>query len=143
MQIGLEFDLDKEAQTKKKTHFFLNGSWRQLGAVRPSDEWLLRVQFPAQIDEREQTRRSIVKALCPAKQTAIRTICSAAQSEGSEEKKKKVIAFHQADLQANDGFRPVVVCIYPSRRRGSHQAAAFQRGCGGEEEEEEERGEAL
>lgn len=52
---------------------------RLLGAVRPGDEWLLRVQFRAQIDEREQTWRGIVKALCLAKQTAIRAICSAAQ----------------------------------------------------------------
>lgn len=57
---------------------------RLLGAVRRGDEWLLRVQFRAQIDEREQTRRGIVKALCLTKQTAIRTICSAAQSGGSE-----------------------------------------------------------
>lgn len=57
---------------------------RLLGAVRPGDEWLLRVQLRAQIDEREQTRRGIVKALCLTKQTAIRTICSAAQSGGSE-----------------------------------------------------------
>lgn len=113
---------------------------RLLGAVRPGDEWLLRVQFSAQIDEREQTRRGIVKALCPAKQTAIRTICSAAQSRarGVSRGEKKVRLFHQADLQANERFCPVGVCIYLSCRRGSHQAAVFPSGCGSREEEGEE-----
>lgn len=55
---------------------------RLLCAGKPDDEWLLWVQFGVQIDEREQTRSGIVKALCLAKQTAIRTICSTEQKEG-------------------------------------------------------------
>lgn len=60
-------------------------------AGKPDDEWLLRVQFGVQIDEREQTRSGIVKALCLAKQTAIRTNCSTEQKEGGRGGKKSFI----------------------------------------------------
>lgn len=65
---------------------------RLLCAGKPDDEWLLWVQFGVQIDEREQTRSGIVKALCLAKQTAIRTICSTEQKEGGSGEKSFIVS---------------------------------------------------
>lgn len=68
------------------------------------------------------------------KQPSERIVAQNRKREG--EGGKKVLSFHQADLQTNDCYCLAAVCVYLLRRRGPHEASVLLSGRGQKKKKE-------